>query len=108
MKLLLDENQPKRLKSSLSDHVVFTVRDMGWNGRKNGELLALMQNEGFDALLTFDRNLRYQQNFQRYELPVVVLNAPDNTFNTLQKMVPEILALMKKGLSPGPIELRLG
>lgn len=61
MKLLLDENLPKRLKNNLSEHVIFTVRDMGWNGKKNGELLQLMISEGFNAFITFDKNLKYDK-----------------------------------------------
>ena len=32
MKLLLDENLPKQLKAHLTDHEVYTVTEMGWNG----------------------------------------------------------------------------
>ena len=60
MRLLLDENLPKRLKEDFPEHEIFTVRDKGWNGIKNGALLKLMLEEEFDALLTFDKNLRYQ------------------------------------------------
>ena len=63
MKLLLDENLPKRLKLDFPEHGVYTVRDKGWNGIKNGELLKLMIEDSFDALLTFDKNLQHQQNF---------------------------------------------
>jgi predicted nuclease of predicted toxin-antitoxin system len=60
MKLLLDENLPKRLKFLLPNHQVFTVREKQWNGFKNGNLLSLMLNENFDALLTFDKNMQHQ------------------------------------------------
>lgn len=36
MKLLLDENLPKRLKEHFQNHEIYTVRDMNWNGVKNG------------------------------------------------------------------------
>ena len=42
MRVLLDENLPKRLKLDLPEYDVFTVRAMGWSGVKNGELLKLM------------------------------------------------------------------
>jgi len=42
MKLLLDENLPKRLKLDFKNHDIYTVWDKGWNGKKNGELLRLM------------------------------------------------------------------
>jgi len=35
---------------------------MGWAGKKNGELLALMAGAGLEVLLTVDQNLRNQQN----------------------------------------------
>lgn len=50
MRLLLDENLPKRLKSDFPDHEIFTVRDKEWSGIKNGELLQLMVADKFDAL----------------------------------------------------------
>jgi hypothetical protein len=55
MKLLLDENLPKRLKADFADHEISTVRERGWNGIKNGQLLQLMVENGFEALLTFTR-----------------------------------------------------
>ena len=56
MLLLPDENLPKRLKLDFPEHEIFTVRDKGWNGIKNGELLRLLLENNFDALLTFDKN----------------------------------------------------
>ncbi len=39
MKILLDENIDIRFKNSFPEtYKVFTVKDMGWNGIKNGEL----------------------------------------------------------------------
>jgi predicted nuclease of predicted toxin-antitoxin system len=49
MKLLLDENLPKRLKADFTTHEIYSIRDKGWNGVKNGELLKLMIAEEFDA-----------------------------------------------------------
>lgn len=59
MKLLLDENLPKKLKLDFAEHETYTVRDKGWNGIKNGLLLELLIKEGFDVLLTFEKNLQY-------------------------------------------------
>ena len=43
MKILLDENLPKQLKADFGpDYDVRTVRDMGWMGKKNGELWGLL------------------------------------------------------------------
>jgi len=79
MKLLLDENLPKKLKLDFPSHEVFTVREMNWNGIKNGELLKLMIENNFDALLSFDQSIPHQQNFEKYPVTVFVLIAEINT-----------------------------
>ncbi|CAN5782366.1 hypothetical protein BH10BAC2_BH10BAC2_35550 [soil metagenome] len=104
MKLLLDENLPKRLKDDFPNHEIYTVRDKGWNGIKNGELLQLMLENGFHALLTFDKNLQHQQNFQQYTITVFVLSAPNNTFIELTKLSTIMHEYLNKEPFPiGPI-----
>ena len=103
MKLLLDENLPKRLKSDFPEHEVYTVREKGWNGVKNGQLLQLMLNEGFHALLTFDKNLTHQQNLAKYSLTVFVLSAGNNTYIELTKLSPIVHAYLQKPLPGEPI-----
>ncbi|GEO06165.1 hypothetical protein AAE02nite_38290 [Adhaeribacter aerolatus] len=102
MKLLLDENLPKRLKLDFPEHEIYTVSDKGWNGKKNGELMKLLILEEFDALFTFDKNLQYQQNFKKYAIPVLVLNATDNTYLTLSKLVPKMKETLNTQLISGP------
>ncbi|TFF35027.1 DUF5615 family PIN-like protein [Mucilaginibacter psychrotolerans] len=92
MKLLLDENLPKKLKLDFTEHEIYTVADKGWSGIKNGELLKLLLLEGFDALFTFDKNLQYQQNFKKYTITVFVLTASINTYNELTKLSPKVKA----------------
>ena len=61
MRILLDEDLPRRLTSLLVGHNVSTVQRSGWTGIKNGKLLGLAAAE-FDVFLTMDRNLEFQQN----------------------------------------------
>jgi len=104
MRLLLDENLPKRLKSNFPLHEAFTVRDKGWNGIKNGELLKLMLADNFHALLTFDKNLQHQQNFSKYPIAVFVLTAFNNTYELLSPLAPQVNEILKQEkLLPGPI-----
>jgi hypothetical protein len=104
MRLLLDENLPKRLKLDFPDHEIFTVRDKGWNGIKNGQLLSLFFENNFDALFTFDKNLIYQQNFSKYTITVFVLNAPVNSYIELTKLSPQVHKYLNKPpLIHGPI-----
>ena len=90
MRLLLDENLPKRLKQDFPEHEVFTVRDKQWNGIKNGELLKLLLENSFDALLTFDKNLQHQQNFSKYTITVFVFTAKINRYVELTKLIPKV------------------
>jgi hypothetical protein len=107
MRLLLDENLPKRLKADFPEHEVYTVRDKGWNGVKNGELLKLMLADGFDALLTFDKNLQHQQNFGKYTLTVFVLSAPINQYSVLTALSAQVRQqLNNPGLPVGPIVIQ--
>jgi predicted nuclease of predicted toxin-antitoxin system len=107
MKLLLDENLPKKLKHDFAEHETYTVRDKGWNGVKNGELLKLLKNENFNALLTFDKNLQYQQNFNKYTITVFVLTATINTYSALSKLIPQIKEHINKGnLLPEPVIIK--
>ena len=104
MKLLLDENLPKKLITDFPHHEVFTVRDMGWNGIKNGPLLQLMIENGFNALMTFDKNLQHQQNFKKYTITVFVLSAINNTYIELAKLTPKIHWHLNAEILPvGPI-----
>ena len=74
MRLLLDESVPSRLRRALPTHSVRTVGEMGWSGVKNGKLLALAAVE-FDAFVTVDKNLPYQQNLTTLPIAVIVLDA---------------------------------
>ncbi|MBD0293713.1 MAG: DUF5615 family PIN-like protein [Flavisolibacter sp.] len=98
MKILLDENLPRKLKADFGpEYEVKTVRDMGWLGKKNGELLELIVFNGFDFFVTLDKNLRYQQNLDRIELTIFVLLAVNNRRETLQKLVEKIKDKIKAG-----------
>lgn len=98
MKILLDENLPKQLKADFGpDYHVKTVRDMGWFGKKNGELLGLIVFNGFDFFVTIDKNLRYQQNLDRIDLKIFLLLAINNRRETLQILVEKIKDKIKEG-----------
>jgi hypothetical protein len=104
MRLLLDENLPKRLKLDFPEHEIFTVRDKQWNGIKNGELLKLLLDNSFDALLTFDKNLQHQQNFLKYTITVFVLTARINQYSELIKLIPKIKSYLNDEQMPiGPV-----
>lgn len=102
MLILLDECVPRPLRRSVTGHDVRTIREMGWAGKKNGELLALMSGAGFQVLLTVDQNLRYQQNLAAAGVAIIVMVAPTNRLADLILLVPGVeLALV--GIAPGVV-----
>jgi hypothetical protein len=64
MLVLLNECVPRRLRAQLTGHTVRTVPEMGWSGKKNGELLNLMAGAGLEVLVTVDQGIRHQQNLR--------------------------------------------
>ncbi len=94
MRLLLDESLPRALKQLLSAHEVATVPEQGWAGKSNGELLRLAEEE-FDAFLTADQNVEYQQNLRAYRLAVIVLAAQTTRLEDLEPLVPEELQTLE-------------
>lgn len=95
MKILLDENMPAKVNYNVGEgHEVRSVKDMQWLGKKNGELLGLAAFNGFDILITVDKNLRYQQNLDKVGLKFIVLLAKNNKPETIQPFVEKIKALL--------------
>ncbi|WP_449418959.1 DUF5615 family PIN-like protein [Phormidium nigroviride] len=102
MRILLDECVPRPLKRELTDYQVRTVVEMGWSGKKNGELLQLMTQENFTILLTADQNLRYQQNLQSAGVAIIVLVAPSNRLPDLIPLIPKARNVLS-AIAPGEV-----
>ncbi|MGB4115205.1 MAG: hypothetical protein WBK51_01515 [Polaromonas sp.] len=93
MRILLDESVPRSLGFLIQGHFVRSAQTAGFAGLFNGELLAAMKLAEFDALITFDQNLPYQQNVN-LPVAVVVLIAPNNRVETALKFAPHILSAL--------------
>jgi hypothetical protein len=89
VRVLLDECVPRRLNRELPRHDVRTTPDMGWAGRRNGDLLRLAEQE-FDVFLTVDRKLQHQQNLSAFKIAVIVLVARGNSFEHLRPLMPAV------------------
>jgi hypothetical protein len=71
---------------------------MGWSGVANGKLLALAAKQ-FDALVTVDQNMPYQQNIATLPVSVIVLAAASNELHALAPLVPRLESALL-GLAP--------
>ena len=95
MKILLDECVTKQLKFYLSEFDVFTVREMGWGGITNGNLMALCVEKNFDILLTIDKNSPHQQNLVKHQLTIVILNSFTSKIEELITFLPRFTEQLK-------------
>jgi hypothetical protein len=50
---------------------------MGWGNKSNGDLLGAAESEGFEAIITTDHNLKYQQNLADRRMAILVLMTTD-------------------------------
>ena len=92
MKLRLDENLPHEMRHHLPGHDAFTVAYMQWGGISNGELLQRVAGEGFDALITIDSGIQYEQNLASLPCAVVILRAQSNAWEHID---PHMAALLR-------------
>ncbi len=95
MKILLDENIDIRMKRSFPpDFEVYTVKDMGWSGIKNGELIQLLTQNNFDYWIVVDKNIPFQQNTKDISFIIIVLDVFRNTLKSIEALIPQILATL--------------
>ncbi len=98
MRVLLDESLPRPLAKLLVGHEVKTVTQVRWTTLSNGALLHEAA-AAFDAVLTADQNIEFQQNLKDLPIAVVVLVASSNRLESLEPLVPKVLDALK-GLRP--------
>ena len=106
MRVLLDECVPHRLRNHLPQHECQTARHAGFGGLENGELLEAAENARFDVLLTVDRGIEHQQDFQNRKIAMVILCAKSIALNHLIPLVPALLDQLEL-IRPGQV-VRIG
>ena len=104
--MLLDECVPRPLKREFPGHDVNTVVEMGWGSKRNSELLELMLARGFNAFVTVDQNLEFQQNVRASGIAVVVIAARSNRLKELRPLAPVALEALGR-IKPGKL-IRIG
>ena len=99
MKLLFDESMPRPLGACFpKSFEIRTVQRMGWAGRSNGDLLRLAAAHEFDAFVTADRGIEYQQNLDNLPLPVIVLIASRTRVQELRPLIAQVVDLITGNL----------
>lgn len=106
MRVLLDHCMDRRFRRFLPTHQVRTTREMGWDALGNGDLLDQAQG-AFDALLTVDQNMQYQQTIAGRPIALVVLVTPDTRLAALAPLVPELDRILPTVLPGNVYEVQL-
>jgi hypothetical protein len=73
MKVLFDQCTPVPLRRYLHPHLVDTAAERGWSRLRNGELLDQVESDRYDAFITTDTKLKYQQNLTNRKVRILAL-----------------------------------
>jgi hypothetical protein len=93
-----DEGVPKQVAQVLPGHEVTTVPDAGWASVKNGRLLALIEEAGYRAFITCDKNMESQQPLHRRPFAILLLST--NHFPSMEPHAAAIAEAVDKA-EPG-------
>ena len=94
MRVLLDECIDERLRGHIRGHDCQTVRYAGLAGLKNGDLLSAAEGAEFDAFLTLDQGIEYQQNLIGRKIAVFILSVKSSRLSDLLPLIPACLAAL--------------
>lgn len=97
--LVFDECMPRPLRRDLPDWDVRTVRELGLDSFRNGDLLRALPSE-CEAFITVDRALRDQQNVPKLPFAVVLMTARGNRLEDLLPLIPELRGALTR-IQPG-------
>ncbi len=95
LKILLDEHFGQDI-ATLLEHAaqIHTVRSMGFADMANGLLLSAAADSGFDALITADKNIVFQQNELNLPIAVIVIRSYGNQPEHVRPFVSSIVKLL--------------
>jgi hypothetical protein len=90
-----------RLRGSLPDHVVETVRDLGWAGQPDHFLIPQIQGQ-FDAFLTIDKGFEHEHNFEKLTFAVLVLETSNNQMPSYERLFDDLIRQIQS-IAPGQV-----
>lgn len=97
--VLLDESVPRHLAAPL-EAAGFSARAYpnDWKQTKNGELLSLAEQRGFEVLITSDQSIFSQQNLHGRKIAIIVL--PTNLRRHVMQCAPDVADTIRR-IEPG-------
>ena len=98
MRVLLDNGVPRGVARYLTGHAVEEARARGWEELANGDLIDAAEQNGFEVMVTTDKNIRYQQNLKARKLSLIVL---EHAQWPMVRLVVENIVVAVNAASPG-------
>jgi hypothetical protein len=95
VRVLVDGNLPGDFAQYLKGYQAESVHSLGWSDLSNGDLLRVASGK-FDALVTLDQNLPFQQNLRAFDIAIVLIRARSNRLIDHEPLVPELLITLAK------------
>ncbi len=93
-RILIDEcinpRLASRLRALLADHVVKTVRDLGWTGRRDHALIPQIQDR-FDVFLTIDKGFEFEHNLEKLSFGIIILEAANNQMRSYEMLLERLV-----------------
>lgn len=88
---------PVPIRRYLAGHIVGISADLGWERLRNGDLLAVAEQAGYELLLTTDKTLRYQQNLKGRVIAIAVIG--HSQWPTLEPHVQRVVEAVNVAVS---------
>ncbi len=88
-------NASRVVLKHLSEHEVRTVDELGLKGVLDGEMLEAAAAKHFNALITVDRRMPFQQNLSQFNLALIVLVSKPCRYAELKLLIPATLAALQ-------------
>ena len=101
-RILLDNNVPIHVILLLRPHEATHASTIGWAALINGDLIRAARDGGYTAIVTCDRNIRYQQNLTAETLAFIVLTTTH--WPTLRDNMPRITTAVAR-IAPGGYDI---
>lgn len=103
-RVLIDELTPEEVAQYIKENETKHVRDVGLNGIKDPLVLQGAAKQGFDVVLTSEKNYFHDiGNEKQYSVGIVVLRLPEGIYPELKNLAPlakkadEAIKLVQKG-----------
>jgi predicted nuclease of predicted toxin-antitoxin system len=94
-RVLLDEGVPRHLATPLEAAGISTMPyPRKWKQTKNEDLLILAEQEGYDVLITSDKNIYAQQNLRGRNLSIIVL--PTNIRREVMERADDLVNVLNR------------